>query len=63
MTKLKSFATSSKMNLSYRYGSKILLRELARVWEKDIDDIYDIDWEVKFLPNFLPVGHSKALNT
>jgi len=25
---------------------KILLRELARVWEKDIDDNYDIDWEV-----------------
>ena len=25
---------------------KILLRELARVWEKDIDEDYDIDWEV-----------------
>ena len=25
---------------------KILLRELARVWGKDIDDDYDIDWEV-----------------
>ena len=25
---------------------KTLLRELARVWEKDIDDNYDIDWEV-----------------
>ena len=25
---------------------KTLLRELARVWEKDFDDIYDIDWEV-----------------
>jgi len=25
---------------------KILLRELARVWEKDIDKDYDIDWEV-----------------
>ena len=25
---------------------KTLLRELARVWEKDIDDDYDIDWEV-----------------
>ena len=25
---------------------KILLRELARVWEKDIYDDYDIDWEV-----------------
>ena len=25
---------------------KTLLRELARVWEKDIDDGYDIDWEV-----------------
>jgi len=23
-----------------------LVRELARVWEKDIDDEYDIDWEV-----------------
>ena len=23
-----------------------LLRELARVYEKDIDDNYDIDWEV-----------------
>ena len=23
-----------------------LLRELARVYEKDIDDDYDIDWEV-----------------
>ena len=26
---------------------KTLLRELARVWEKDIDEDYDIDWEVK----------------
>ena len=25
---------------------KTLLRELARVYEKDIDDKYDIDWEV-----------------
>ena len=25
---------------------KTLLRELARVCEKDIDDAYDIDWEV-----------------
>ena len=25
---------------------KTLLRELARVWEKDIDDDYDIDLEV-----------------
>ena len=25
---------------------KILLRELARVWEKNIDEDYDIDWEV-----------------
>ena len=25
---------------------KTLLRELARVWEKDIDDDNDIDWEV-----------------
>ena len=25
---------------------KILLRELARVYEKDIDDNYEIDWEV-----------------
>ena len=25
---------------------KTLLRELARVWEKDIDDEYDINWEV-----------------
>ena len=25
---------------------KTLLRELARVWEKDFDDDYDIDWEV-----------------
>ena len=25
---------------------KTLLRELARVWEKDIDDDQDIDWEV-----------------
>ena len=25
---------------------KTLLRELARVWEKDIDDDYDINWEV-----------------
>ncbi len=23
-----------------------LLRELARVWKKDIDQDYDIDWEV-----------------
>ena len=25
---------------------KTLLRELAMVYEKDIDDNYDIDWEV-----------------
>ena len=25
---------------------KILLRELAKVWGKDIDENYDIDWEV-----------------
>ena len=25
---------------------KTLLRELARVWEKDIYDDYDINWEV-----------------
>ena len=25
---------------------KTLLRELARVYEKDIDEAYDIDWEV-----------------
>ena len=25
---------------------KTLLKELARVYEKDIDDDYDIDWEV-----------------
>ena len=25
---------------------KTLLRELARVWEKDIDDDYDINWEI-----------------
>ena len=25
---------------------KTLLRELARVWQKDIDEDYDIDWEV-----------------
>ena len=25
---------------------KTLLRELARVWEKDIDEDYGIDWEV-----------------
>ena len=25
---------------------KTLLRELARVWVKDINDHYDIDWEV-----------------
>ena len=25
---------------------KTLLRELARVWEKDIADDYDINWEV-----------------
>ena len=24
---------------------KTLLRELARVWEKNIDQDYDIDWE------------------
>ena len=25
---------------------KTLLRELARVWEKDFDKDFDIDWEV-----------------
>tara|TARA_B100000401_G_scaffold242289_1_gene164378 strand:+ start:240 stop:425 length:186 start_codon:yes stop_codon:yes gene_type:complete len=25
---------------------KTLLRELARVWGKDIDEDYDMDWEV-----------------
>ena len=27
-------------------GVKTLLRELARVYEKDVDDNYDIYWEV-----------------
>ena len=31
---------------AYDLEVKTLLRELARVWEKDIDDDYDIDWEV-----------------
>ena len=35
-----------KMNWCYRYGSKNLTKRLARVYEKDIDDDYDIDWEV-----------------
>ena len=26
---------------------KTFLSELARVWEKDIDEDFDIDWEVK----------------
>ena len=33
----ESWATDMEVNL---------LRELARVYEKDIDDDYDIDWEV-----------------
>ena len=28
---------------------KTLLRELARVYVKDIDNNYDIDWEVKII--------------
>ena len=47
MTKLRQFAAK----FQDQYGAtemkvKILLRELARVYEKDIDDNYDIDWEV-----------------
>ena len=39
-TKFQDVSGASDMEV------KILLRELARVWEKDIDDDYDIDWEV-----------------
>ena len=47
MTKLKSFVINSKtVSGANDLEVKTLLRELARVWEKDIDDDYDIDWEV-----------------
>ena len=39
-TKFQDLSGASDMEV------KTLLRELARVWEKDIDDDYDIDWEV-----------------
>ena len=39
-TKFQDVSGASDMEV------KTLLRELARVWEKDIDDDYDIDWEV-----------------
>ena len=32
---------------------KNLLRELAKVWEKDIDEDYDIDWKFKKLLKIL----------
>ncbi len=46
MTKLKSLAPSFKTNGATDMEVKTLLRELAKVWGKDIDDDYDIDWEV-----------------
>ena len=39
-TKFQDVSGASDMEV------KTLLRELARVWEKDIDDDYDKDWEV-----------------
>ena len=42
-------AICTKFQAEYRATDmevKTLLRELARVYEKDIDDNYDIDWEV-----------------
>ena len=44
MTKLKSFVLGSR-NESGAAGLEVktLLRELARVYEKDIDEDYDID--------------------
>jgi len=40
-TKLQDESLATDMEV------KTLLRELARVWEKDIAENYDIDWEVK----------------
>jgi len=44
---------------SFRDGSKTLLRELTRVWGKDIYEDYEIDWKVKFFRPLL-FGCSKA---
>ena len=47
ITKLKSFARSSKMKLDLTdMEVKTLSGKLARVCEKDIYDDHDIDWEV-----------------
>ena len=47
MTKLRSFAPSFKINQELKdMEVRNLLRELARVWEIDIDEDYDMDWEV-----------------
>ena len=47
MKNLGQFAPSSKLSLvATDMEVKTLLRELARVYEKDIDDNYDINWEV-----------------
>ena len=44
MTNLRQLAPISKMNLELQLGEvKTPLRELARVYEKDIDDENDID--------------------
>ena len=44
---LKAICTKFQDESGAKYFEvKTLLRELARVYEKDIDDNYDIDWEV-----------------
>ena len=43
---LKAICTKFQDQSGADMEVKTLLRELARVYEKDIDDNYDIDWEV-----------------
>ena len=45
--KLKSICSKFQEKSGATYMEvKTLLRELARVWENDIDEDYEIDWEV-----------------
>ena len=42
---------------------KTLLRELARVWEKDINDDKDIGWEVQIIIFYVVLVRDSDLNT
>ena len=43
---IRDIYTKFQKMWSYRYGSKNSTQKLSRVWERDIDDDFYIDWEV-----------------